>query len=198
MKGEAMAKGGSKTRQPSAPADIVRTTEDLNDDQLAMLAWDHKKKIDAIQTKIKTLQADMGQAKKLAKKEMGVDALEILKDLKDLETGDGDKKLTNAVRRILRSARWAGSKLGTQFELLEQVDRTPLVDKAYEDGKRAAMKGERADCPHDTGTAARERWLEGYGDGNAEKIRATIKPMTPPAGSTDQGIGGTPPTLVKQ
>jgi hypothetical protein len=125
------AKKQTQTRKPTASADGPRTTEDLADDVLQSLAFQHKRKFDDIAEKKKDLAKAEKEAKTLAKAAMGADALEVIKDLQELETEEGEKKLTTAVRRILRSAKWAGSTLNTQFQMSLEPDRTPAVDRAF-------------------------------------------------------------------
>ncbi len=175
----------SRTRQPKPPKQTSgpRTTEDLDDETLQALAFNHKKKFDGLEEERKAVAKKITNAKKLAKAEMGADALDVIDDLQQLETDAGELKLTTAVKRILRSARWAGSSLHTQFEMFNGPDRTPAVDRAHDAGKRAGMNGEPAKPPHHPNTEQYTRWMEGWQAGQEAHSRAGFKSMDPPKGS---------------
>jgi hypothetical protein len=193
------AKKKTSTRKPTASSTGPRTTEDLSDDQLQVLAFGHKKKLDDLEADVKAA-ADVVKAKKklvknaekIAVGEMGVDALEVIKDLRDFETDEGETKLTAAVQRILRSARWAGSKLETQFEMTLEPDRTPAVDRAFAEGKRAAFSGEPAKPPHNPSTEQYRRWMEGWQVGNTTRMATIVKAMDTPHSSQPK------PTFAEQ
>jgi len=114
-----MARSGKRTTQPRPPKAAPsgpRTTEDLSDEDLQALAFKHHNNLNGAEGAVKAAQKRVKEIKALAKAEMGADAIEVLKDLTELETEDGEKKLTQAVKRILRSARWAGSTLGNAVQ----------------------------------------------------------------------------------
>lgn len=53
----------------------------------------------------------------------------------------GELKIKSEVRDRLEVARWLGHPLGAQMDLFDEPDRTPIVDRAYEEGKTDSMSG---------------------------------------------------------
>lgn len=92
---------------------------------------------------------------------------------KDLEYAlklEKTKDDEEAIRQQLREqqlARWLGHKLGTQADLFagDTADRTPITDKAYEEGFRAGSAGAGNTPPYD-GDAG-QQWIKGWHAGQA-------------------------------
>jgi hypothetical protein len=105
-----------------------------------------------------------------------------------LATLKGELKVTGDVRLRLRVAKWIGHPMGAQMDLFAQVDRTPAVDKAREDGKRAAMEHKRASPPHAPGVPQYTAWLEGFHAEQERQVKAGIKPLNE-GGTLDDDAG---------
>lgn len=174
----------ARPKKTAAPAEKKPTTEQLDDEALQALAFQHKKKYEHLLAAKKKADADFKNGCKLAKAELGDDAIDIIKDLIALDSEEGEARIKATVERQLRVARWAGAELGTQFEMFEGEDRTPAVDRAYAAGKRAGMAGEPAKPPHAPSTPQYAKWMEGHGDGQEALARATFKA---PAAETEEG-----------
>lgn len=80
----------------------------------------------------------------------------------------GEKKIHAEVRDRLWVARMIGHALGKQMDLFEAPDRTPAVDRAYDEGRTASIDNEPRKPPHHPSTAQYGEWLRGYGDHQEE------------------------------
>jgi hypothetical protein len=97
----------------------------------------------------------------------------------DLATETGEKKIQGEVKDRLQVARWLGLAMGSQLDLFEEPDRTPIVDRAYDAGKMASMNDKPAKPPHAPETEAYKAWMSGYHD-----HQATIVPGAQRDGGT--------------
>ncbi|KFB10359.1 ribosome modulation factor [Nitratireductor basaltis] len=84
----------------------------------------------------------------------------------ELEEKDAGDVIATMQRRI-RIAKMFGHGLARQFDMFEE-DRTPLEERAYEEGLAAGKlrKGQGAN-PYDATSAAGQAWLKGEAEGNA-------------------------------
>jgi uncharacterized protein (UPF0335 family)/ribosome modulation factor len=79
-----------------------------------------------------------------------------------------DSEMIDRRRREAQIARFLNHPIGTQPDMFDEVDRTPSVDKAYQEGKIAGAQGETAKSPHSPGTEQDQSWLRGWQDGQAD------------------------------
>lgn len=98
-----------------------------------------------------------------------------------LLTVKGEAKITGEVKDRLQVAMWVGHPMGAQLDLFEQPDRTPSVDRAYDNGKMASMQGNPAKPPHAPETEQYRHWLAGYHDHQRELMGG----FKAPAGGSD-------------
>ncbi|WP_421930164.1 ribosome modulation factor [Nitratireductor rhodophyticola] len=85
-----------------------------------------------------------------------------------MELEDKDSAAILAMwERRLKIARWLGHGLARQFDMFDE-DRTPIEERAYEEGLAAGKlrKGQGAN-PYDATSAAGQAWLKGEAEGNA-------------------------------
>lgn len=85
-----------------------------------------------------------------------------------LGTLKGEAKVTGEVRDRLKVALWIGHPMGAQLDLFEQPDRTPVVDRAYAEGKAASMNDVAAKPPHAPDTEAYRAYMAGFHDHQRE------------------------------
>lgn len=169
------------------PSDKPRSGEnsgvgaiDLDEEQQQVLFFQHKSAFETMLSRKKKADADFKNACKLAKSELGEHAVDQIKVAIALEQNeDGELALKNEIESKLRVARWVGASVGTQFEMFNGPDRTPAADRAYDEGRRAGMKGDAARPPHSPETEQYRRWMEGHADGNAALARKGFKPTAP-------------------
>lgn len=74
--------------------------------------------------------------------------------------------------------KWIGEPLGAQLSLeLNRPDRTPAVERAYDQGKVACMEGKSCSPPYDASVPQYAEWINGYHDETARRVKAGIQPL---------------------
>lgn len=86
---------------------------------------------------------------------------EFAQSLEDKDVG----QVIAEFERKIRIARLFGHQLGRQLDLLDQ-DRTPQVDRAYEEGLAAGRLRKSATNPYQSGEE-QQRWQQGFDEGHA-------------------------------
>jgi hypothetical protein len=125
------------------------------------------------------------QAKLKAAERIGIDVKAALKadgftvaQMKiadEMTTMKGEARQTQAVRDRLKVAFWIGHAMGRQLSLFEEPDRTPIDDRAYEEGKTAGLEGRTMSTSRFApGSPANERWITGWHDGQEIITRGGI------------------------
>lgn len=174
-------KGSKNKKVPAAEGEVSSdhnskpnvAKEPLTDEQQQKLFFTHVELYKVKLEGFKAAQAALKNAGKLIKSE-GTRLADV-KEAIALESPEGEKALKEDIERKLRVARWMGASIGTQFSFLDE-DRTPSVDKAEEDGKRAGMRGEAPNPPHHYGLLQQQAWLKGWHVGqkvNLDRIKET-------------------------
>lgn len=191
-KGSRNRKSGNaepKTEAPPNAGSVPGHNEkppELTDDQRAALTFQHKAKYQEALAKKKEYARQLLQVCKLAKAELGDDAVLTIKDMIDLETEEGEAKLKSAVDRQMRAARWMGMAVGAAPSMFDEVDRTPLDDREFARGRRDGLRGGRQEAN------ASQNYLRGFHEG-AAVLAGMTAPQ--PAPSVDDGEEGfMPPT----
>lgn len=185
---------GSKNRpkiiaaNTNAAAPPPANHNQLTDEQRQSLFFQHKQKYEHMLGLKKKADADFKNACKLAKSEVGDDAVERIKYAIELETEEGENRLKERILRQAEVARWMGLPIGAQGALFGE-DRTPADDRARDEGKRAGMEGKERRSPYDPATSQARAWMEGYDAGqdvNRSLMKDAIKPLgTKAAPATD-------------
>lgn len=178
---------GSATKQEAGPGHNGAPAE-LTDEQRQALFFQHKKKYSAALAAKKAADVALKNVCKLAKSELGDDAVPSIKDALLLETAEGEVEFRARVERQMRVARWMGMPVGAQGNLFEENDRTPAADKAFADGKRAGLAGETAKPPHDPSTEQYGRWMEGHAEGQAVVAKGFTPLEQAAAGDDDPDV----------
>jgi ribosomal protein L17 len=107
--------------------------------------------------------------------------LDLSIDLADLKK---EKKVIADVETRLRVARWIGHKMGAQMDLFAEPDRTPAVDRAFEEGKTAGLGASPRKSPYAQGLPQNEKWFEGFDAGQAVNASHVGRgPKDPPPGN---------------
>ena len=60
--------------------------------------------------------------------------------------------------------------LGPQLQMFGEPDRTPAVDRAFDEGKRCAMEGGTRKPPYSPELPQFEAWMKGYYEGQEATI----------------------------
>lgn len=98
-----------------------------------------------------------------------------------LESPEGEAEFRSLIANDLLAAQYQGAAIGSQLQLfLEDKDRTPSVDLAYDEGVRDCIAGKTAKPGFAPDTAQAARYLEGYHDETARRVKGGI---TAPAAS---------------
>ena len=172
-----MARGRKKNAQDgadtSAPPPLGHNENGgLTDEQRQALHFQHVKIYKGALAKKKAADAELKNAAKRAKSELGKDAVKDIKLAIDLEEPDSDAVVQADIERMLRVARWHGASVGSQFELFAGPDRTPAVDRAFAEGKRAALRQEPAASPYASTLPQNDAYLEGHAAGGKALLDA--------------------------
>jgi hypothetical protein len=99
-----------------------------------------------------------------------------------LNTPEGEAEYKMQVANDLLAAQYAGAAIGSQLSMFLEPDRTPAVDRAFDEGTAASMKGESAKPPYDPSTPQHAKWLEGFHADTERRVKAGI---TKPAASAE-------------
>lgn len=158
---------GAGTKAPSKAATSAPTAgNELTDDQLQALFFQHKKKYETVLAAKKEADAAFKNACKLAKSELGDDAVLSIKDAIGFETEKGEATIKASIERQLRVARWMAVPLGSQSDFFNDfTDRTPAVDRARAEGKKAGLEGVTMKPPYATTLPQYDQWVEGWHEG---------------------------------
>lgn len=142
-----------------------RLNSELTDDERRALLFQHVKTYEQRLEAKKKADADLKNACKVAKAELGKDAMADIKDVIALKSPEGEAALKAEIDRKLRIARFMNAPVGHQFTFAD--DMRPATDKAYDEGKRAGLDGEPAKPPHDPSVPQYASWMEGWHAGQA-------------------------------
>jgi len=146
---------------------IGHNSGELTSDQQQVLFHQHMKKIKAAKEQMATATSQLRNAYKLAKSE-GFPKTDI--DYAFMLEKDKDDGAIQARRREAEIAKWMGHPIGTQPDLFAtgvNADPRSQGEKAYEDGKRAGIRGEVCKAPYGPGTDGYDGYMRGWHDGNA-------------------------------
>lgn len=138
------------------------------DEARALFLQDVAKYERALEVK-KAADADLRNVGKVIKSDGFT--LEQVKVAVAVKTPEGDAKERAKIRQALQAAVWAGVPLGTQLGMFDEPDRTPAVDRAYDEGKIAGMEGRTRRPPYAPELAQYERWMEGFYAGQESLIK---------------------------
>lgn len=79
-------------------------------------------------------------------------------------------------RAEARIARFMNHPIGTEPDMFDEVDRTPAVDRAFDEGKIAGAAGKSASPPYDPGVPQHQAWLKGWHQAQ-ETLAAAFKKL---------------------
>lgn len=90
-----------------------------------------------------------------------------------LTTVKGEAKVVGEVSDRLKVARWIGHAMGNQLDLFEQPDRTPSVDRAFDEGKQSSMENKPRKSPYAAELEQSRTWYAGY-DKHQETLQGGV------------------------
>ena len=171
-------------KEPKA-APVTAGSNTIDPDTRALFLKD-KEDYAKASDKLKKAQGDIRQLGKTIKADGFT--LRQIKLAIQLDSPEGEADFRSLVANDLLAAQYSGAAIGSQLQLfLEDIDRTPAVDRAYFEGQEVSMKGGTANPPYDPSTPQHQEWLRGFNDDTERRIGAGIKPLDdgPPPRSSD-------------
>lgn len=187
----------AKKKDTAAPSAPKQTTDSMSDDQLYSLTEQHRQKYEMLlDAKHKANKAliDYG---KIIKSDLGATGLHDIKDLIALDTPEGEAAMKADMERQARVMRWMNIPIGTQGALFGGEDRTPLTERAFNEGKRQGLAGESCSNPHHLTTEAHKFHNDGWAEGQktmATKGFAKLEPEVATDIKKSAAIGSSRPT----
>lgn len=156
-----MEANGKDTKAAAAPP--PKNVTALTGDQLQALHHHHARKIAAQKAALARATADLRNARKVAKADLGDSGLKDIDVALKLSTPEGEAEAREAVERIRRVAIWYGADIGSQLGLLDTLPRKDW----RADGKRAGLMGEALRFPDGLASEHQQLYAEGWHEGQA-------------------------------
>jgi len=137
---------------------------DLTEDQRKALFFHHLGTIASKKEKAASASGELRAAYKAAKADSFTK--------KDIDFAlslekDEDEKMVEQRKREIEIAAWCGHPIGTQADLFDGVDRTPIVERAAAEGRKAGAEGQSSSAnPYDgeAGQVWMREWHAGQKD----------------------------------
>lgn len=147
---------------------------ELTDAERQALHFQHVKTYQKALGAKKDADAKFKNACKVIKAEGG--SVRAVKLTIDLQTPEGEAAFRARMAEEAEIAGWNG--LGVQIDLFAD-ERQPAEDRAFEEGRRAGMKGEPKKPPYDPSVPQYGKWMDGHAEGNAVLASEGFKKLTP-------------------
>lgn len=145
--------------------------------------------------KVKAATKTLNEVRKAAKND-GFTVAQI-KFAIQCSTPEGEAIAKSLIASNLLAAAYMDSDLGTQFTLFLEPDRTPITDRAYQEGQSAAMKNVAAVPKYDPATEAYKFFMQGYHDEQGRQVKAGIGKLDAKAGN-GKGASASPKSGKKK
>lgn len=165
-----------KLDKPAKPTKEPTAGDNAMDPQTRAIFLSNKEKYAKAIARQKKAGEDVSEIKKTIKSD-GFSVRQIQVAIQ-LETPEGEAEFRILMANDLLAAQYAGAAIGSQLQLfLDDKDRTPLVDRAFDEGVQAAMSNQQAKPPYDPGSEGHQRFLDGFHSVTANMLKAGIKPL---------------------
>jgi len=175
---------GRKPKKDGAASSAPKQTlEDLTDDQVYSLTEQHRQKYEILLAAKKKATSDLQQFGKIVKADLGKHGLNQIQALIEGATPEGETAIKARIERDMQVLRWMGVPIGSQADLFPATDRTPITERAFNEGKRQGLAGETNKNPHHHTTEAHRAHNEGYMAGQEANARGIKKLDDTPKGS---------------
>lgn len=142
------------------------TAEAGHNSELTLAEWralhfHHFRRIEDQKAAVKAAQAELKTLRKAAKADGCVMAdLDYMARCADLEDPE---IVPEEIRRRAEIASWFALPVNYQPDMF--VDRAPIDDRAFEEGKAAGLRGKNPEAPYDAASKAGQEWLRGWHEG---------------------------------
>lgn len=178
----AKAKSGSPETAP-----LTGGHNDMSDDQKRALFLNGLGKLESLKEKMAKLNADVRNIRKQMKSE-GYSKVEVDYALFLNKQSDDPDRIAEEREARERVAKWLARPEGFQGGLFDGPgdgkDRTPAVDRAFQEGKTGGMAAVPCTPPYDASTPQGQSWIKGWHEGQAVNAKG-FKSTQPPAGDAD-------------
>lgn len=165
---------GRKKKQidiEDAIKEAPRKNSELTEDERRALHFRHCAEYERALEAKKKADAGVKQVGKRIKAED--DSVAKCKKTIQARSAEGEAELRAEIAQTAEVLRWSGVQVGETADIF--ADRRPADETALEHGKIAGLKGERAAPPHDPGTEAHGKWMEGWHTGQASLMASFQK-----------------------
>ena len=173
---------GRKKKQPDiedAINEAPRKNSELTEDERRALHFRHCAEYERALKDKKTADAGLKNVGKRIKAED--DSVAKCKKTIQARSPEGEAELRAEIEQTTEVLRWVGVAVGETADMF--TDRRPADEVQFEHGKVAGLRGETAAPPHDIGTLAHKKWMEGWHAGQAS-LMASFEKM-PSEGAPD-------------
>lgn len=143
-------------------AEDARKNSELTEDERHALHLRHCREYEVALEAKKKADAGIKNVGKRIKAED--DSIARVKKTIRARTPEGEAELRAEIEETAEVLRWSGVSVGESADLFPE-DRTPGVDRAYAEGKRAGMNGDKGQPPHDPSVPQYQSWMRGWQDG---------------------------------
>jgi len=171
-----MAKRG-RPRKDAPPREAAIGDNQMTDDQRYSLTEQHREKYEVVLEAKKKANKALIDYGKIIKSDLGAKGLADIKDLIALSTPEGEDRMKAEMERQARVMRWMNISIGTQGALFGDEDRTPITERAFAEGRRQGLAGERQNNPHSHPTAAFHSHNDGYAQGQDALATHGFQPL---------------------
>ncbi len=171
----APAKKKAGTEPKAKPSKAVRKIFNNDDPEAKSLFLQHNKEIEIQRAKLARAGSDLRNLYKSAKAQGGFEKADFDYAV-EVKTAEAEAKTRAKIVRRLQIARYMGSDLGAQLDMFNEPDRTPAIDRAYNEGETASMKNEKASPSYAPDTEQYRNYMAGFHDHQAKLAKGIKKP----------------------
>ena len=166
-----MGRKKKQTDIEDAIKEAPRKNSELTEDERRALHFRHCSEYERALAAKKTADAGLKNVGKRIKAEN--DSVAKCKQTIQARSPQGEAELRAEIEQTAEVLRWSGVQVGETAEMF--ADRRPSDETAFEHGKISGLKGERASSPHDPGTPAFAKWMDGWQAGQASLMTSFQK-----------------------
>ena len=154
------------------------------DPELRELARHHRDKYVKLKDRLGKVQADL----RVFGKEVKADGLSMrqIKLMVELSTPEGEAAWRMTIANDLIAAQYQGAAIGQQLTLFLEPDRTPAVDRAYDEGVQDSIDGKAAKPDYHPSVPQHQEYLRGYADETDRRVKAGIKKLEDDGAKSDR------------
>lgn len=148
----------------------------MNDEQRYSLIGQYRPRYEKCLLAKKIADKDLKDLGKLVKADLGDDGMDQIKALIEGHTPEGEAAIKARIERDIQVLRWLGVPIGSQGDLFPDNDPTPIIERAFNEGKRQGLAGETHSNPHHHTTEAYRAHHDGYAAGQ-QTLAQGFKPL---------------------